>query len=226
MPKLKDVAKGSWAVHPVPLRLANAVQATPPGQPPTSESVHTTVGVRVLTVDETELAYQRAISRAREKGVETWDDKHPLCRLALMLHTLAMCCVDVDSDPRRPEPFFDGGVEEIATSIHIGQDNIVYLHERWENWQDECSFEQSKMSAEEVIATALAHAQEPANADSPLDRMRPGLRKIYTHTLAVLLSSSLGVKLRSGAPGDSSSSNSKSSTASEPAANESEADPR
>lgn len=212
--KLKDVAKGTWAVKAVPLRLANASQAAQPGQPPSGAPVTVQVGVRVLTGDETASVYQKAQELALEKGVPEWKAEHPLCLLYEKACTIALACVDADSDPRKPEPFFAEGVAEVLSSPLIGSDNIVYLHERWEWWQDECSFETAKMTAEEVIAVAMKHAEAPEN-ESPLGRMRPGLRETYTRTLAVALSSLLNPKSLSTSPTGTSSLGSKSETQSE-----------
>ncbi len=220
--KLKDVAKGTWAIKPVPLRLANAVEAAQPGQPPSAAPVIVTVGVRVLTGAETEQVYEKAASRAREKGVAEWKDEHPICKLALMAFTLAIACVDFESDHKKPDGFFDS-VDDVFESKHVGTDNIVYLYERYQDWQDACSIERKNMSADEVIATALQMVEAPEGADSPLDLMRPGLRKSFTRTLAVLLLSSLDRKSPSGSPGDSSTGDSKNSPPSSAEAPPSEA---
>jgi hypothetical protein len=201
--RLKDVAKGTWAVKTVPLRLANTVEAAQPGQPPSSEPTTIPVGVRALTGDETALVYQKAEVDARAKGVTTWSDEHPLCHLYVMVHTLAVAVVDADSPHAAPVPFFNGA-EHVLSSPLICTDNIAYLYERQQDWQDECSIETKSMTVDQVIGTLLEEADRPENADSPLERMRPGLRRSFLHTTAVLFATLQRARLGSGLLGDSS----------------------
>ena len=210
--KLRDVAKGTWAIKPVPFRLANAVEAAQPGQAPADAPVEVTLGVRVLAAAETSTVYEKAQEYARARGVAEWKDDHPICSLARMAFTLAVACVDIDSDPKAPQLFFENA-DEVFTSQHVGEDNIAYLFERWTDWQDACSIEKKNITESELIGILLEEATRAENADSPLDRMRPGLRKSYFRTTAVLFANLLTVKSDFGSPGESSSPTSKSEPA-------------
>lgn len=207
--KLKDVAKGSWAIRPVTLRLVNTSQAAQPGAAPSGESVEVTLGVRLLTGEETAQVYQKAQSDAAKHGVTTWIDEHPLCRLMQAARTLELACVDIDSDPKAPARFFESA-EEVLTSPNVGTDNIAYLFERWQDFVDDCSIESKTMTADEVVATILAEAERPENAPSPLVRMRPGLRASFLRTTAVLFSSLATSKSPSGSPSDTGTGSSTS----------------
>lgn len=222
--KLRDVAKGTWAIKPITFRLANAVEAVQPGQPASDAPVFATAGVRLLTGRETADVYEKAAELAKSRGVEKWDPAHPQCLLMEKACAIARAYVDIESDIRNPDPFF-ASVDEVLDDPRIGPDNIVFLHERYEWWQDECSFEKKTMTGEEVIATALAHAEAPESSEGPLGRMRPGLRESYTRTLAVLLSTLLTPRSPSGAPTATSSQSSKSESAEPPPASPETSDP-
>lgn len=173
--KLRDVAKGVWAVKAVPLRLAN-VGAPLPGQPPSEDPAVVKVGVRVLLGDETAQVYEKARNLASSKGVKEWSAEDPLCTLYEMACGLALAVCDVDQDTGvpvgvaggQPEPFFDGGAEQVLSDIHIGTDNIAYLHEQWVAWQDHCSFRNRKYTLEEAVGLVILDMKASDVTDSPL----------------------------------------------------------
>jgi hypothetical protein len=198
--KLRDVAKGSWAIRPVKLRLVNTSQAAQPGQPPSGEPVEITLGVRLLTGEETEQVYQKAQADAASLGVATWIDDHPICRSAQMVRTLELALIDLDSDPKKPEPF--ASAEELRTSLLIGTDNIAYLFERWTDFVDECSIEAKNLTPEQVLGVIAVEAERPENSESPFVHMRPGLRASCTRSMAVMLWTLLTAKSPSGSSGD------------------------
>jgi hypothetical protein len=203
--KLRDVAKGTWAIQPITLRLANTVEASQPGAPPSREPVQVKLGVRVLTGDETASVYEKALARAKAKGVEKWEEEQPLCNLFKMAYTLELACVDESSPPNAdPEPFFDGGVEQILSSRHVGTDNIVFLYEEWVKWQDACSIRSTeKMTPERAIALVLADMEAPNDPENPLLKLgHTGLVSCIRIT-ASLLFNSLAGKSPSGMPGAS-----------------------
>lgn len=173
--KLRDVAKGTWAVKAVPLLLANAAEAPVPGQPPSTAPVTIKVGVRVLLGEETAKVLEKAQAYALEKGVPEWKDDHPLCSLYKMAFSclFAVCSVDpITGEPDQtgdlPEPFFDS-VEQMFESKRIGTDNIAYLHDQWVRWEDERSFRgNKKLTLEEAVNAVLVDMEAPDSPESPL----------------------------------------------------------
>lgn len=201
--KLRDLAKGTLAVNPVTLRLANSYQAAQPGQPPSSEPVQVELGVRVLTGAETLNVYEKARVRARQKGVETWKDDDPICSGALMAETVAVSYLDRADNT----PFFRDA-DELLESELIGTDNIAYLHEQFVAWQDRCSIRSSqKLTTEQAIAIVLDDMEAPGNPESPLLKLGHTSLVSLARTLAVLLSRSLKDRSPSGSAGTSSTSN-------------------
>jgi hypothetical protein len=134
--------------------------------------------------------------------VKEWAELHPICRLCEMAQTLALACVDVENPT---EAFFDSA-DQVLDSVDVSTDNIAYLFEQQSNWQDECSIQTKNLTVDEVIGVLATEAMRPENADSPLDRMRPGLRKQFLHTTAVLFATLAKVKSDSGSTGDTSTS--------------------
>lgn len=171
--KLRDVAKGTWAVKTVPLLLVNA-GAPVPGQPPSEASATVKVGIRVLRGEETAAGLQKARELAAEKGATEWKETDPLCRLYEIACTLLYCVCAVNQKTGEPEmegrlpvPFFES-VEEMLGSDYIGTDNLGYLHEQWVRHQDECSFRNRKLTIEEAVGAILVDMEAPDSTDSPL----------------------------------------------------------
>lgn len=167
----------------------------PPVAPPTPE-----VGVRVLTGEETAEVYQKAWADAQKRGATKPDETDPVYALALSVWTLAYACVDPDSKPADPEPFFgwglsgsarptpEQGAAEIYASTHLGRDGIAYLAEAHELWQDLCHPQGLKLEPEQVWVRVVE-----AVGDDPrfFLRMRPGLRWNLLRSMANLLVASL-----------------------------------
>lgn len=209
--KFREVVKGTRAVKVVTFRLANAERppAPAPGEKPAEDPALISVGLRVLSGAETADSLERAIAAAKAAGAKEWLDTHPLCRLHQMVQTLALACVDPDS---RAEPFF-ASADEILQSELVGTDNIAHLFEQWETWQDECSIETKNLTPEQVIGIILDEAtRQEGDAESPLARMRPGLRASFFHTTAVLFANLLTAKSDSTSPDSTDSERTSSST--------------
>lgn len=207
--KLRDVAKGRRAVKRVPFLPATAGAAQPGRAPLEAHSEEILLGVRVLSGDETVEVYEKATAAARRKGVEQWSTDNPICRLYEMAHTVLLGCVALPQDPGtpipdEPEPFFDS-VEQVLTSPLVGRDNIVYLYEQVDEHNKSSGLLEKNLTAEEVFGVLMQEAERPENADSPLDRMRPGLQKSFLHTTAVLFVNLLQDRSGSTASGGSNS---------------------
>ena len=184
MAKLANIKKGTRAVKPMPFRLADA----PPQHPGDEADEHTmTVGLRVLTPGEIGLVYENAMADAQKAGVPQWLDTHPLCRLAEMVHTVALAAVDWDS-PDRAEPFFVGGAETVRDHPGMGGDNLAYLYEQHRDWQDECGGRGAPNKIGDIIAMVEQEAGRPENAPGvPFSRLRPSAQRALWHSTAVLL---------------------------------------
>jgi hypothetical protein len=198
--KLKQLAKGTRAVKAVPFRLANAPE--PPAEEGAQDPHVHMVGVRVMTGDEIADAYQKAQADAAKRGVKEWLDTHPLCRLHLMAHVLAIACVDNEA---RAEPFFVSA-DEVMSSPEIGGDNIAYLFEQQQAWQQENTISSKGKSAEDVIALLAVEAARTENDPSPFEGMPRASLVSCLRTTAFLLTSSLMGSLESGSSTDSNSS--------------------
>lgn len=94
----------------------------------------------VLAVPITGLEYESACASARaravEKGVPNPGIGDPIYDMALMAFVLAVGCVDPDSDPNNRKHSFKDAIQ-ILTDMH--PETIVYLHERHELHQADCS---------------------------------------------------------------------------------------
>ena len=202
--RLRDIEKGKRAIKRIPFRpVKGAVQ---PGRAPLEASAdEISLGVRVLTGEETAEVYEKAKADALARGAERWDEEDSSCRLHLMVHMVTAGCVEVPDDPLapvpdEPAPFFDSA-EQLRTSTLIGRDNIVYLYDHVEKWQADCGFPERKLTPEQLIGLLMQEAERPENADSPLDRMAPALVRSSFRTMAALYKSSLLGKSASGSSG-------------------------
>ncbi len=160
------------------------------------------VGLRVLTGAENSEVLQNAQSYAKQRGVDPWDEDHPICTLAKMVYTLLLSCIDPDDQSDEPARFFDTA-DQILESNHLGRDGIVWLYEAQELWQEQtsplCPLE---IDPEAYFALMLQVAKED-NPD-PFVRMRPGLRWSFTRSMACQLLASLTLKSDSGSLSDGS----------------------
>lgn len=227
--KLSDLQKGSRAVRRVRFPLANmrapflpdlpelveqrkidrerfeARQAAEgKAAPSVAPDAEVWVGLRVLTGAENSEVLQHAQSYAKERGVDPWDEDHPICTLAKMVYTLLLACVDPDDQSDERAPFFDDA-EQILDSHHLGRDGIVWLYEAQELWQEQtsplCPLE---IEPEAYFALMLQIAQE--ESPDPFVRMRAGLRWTFTRSMACQLVSLLTHKSESGQATESTSS--------------------
>jgi len=194
-------------------RAANTAAAqpgqAPPVAPPTVE-----VGLRVLTGEETSFVYEKAWAEAQRKGCPKPDETDPVYALALSVWTLAVACVDPDSEPAKPELFFGSTPAEAAAAIyaspHLGRDGIAYLCEQHEVWQDLCH-PQAKNAGFGQIWERVTEAL----TDDPrfFLQMRPALRWSFVRFMASLLATLLPDK---STPGSSSETPGKNAPKADP----------
>lgn len=143
----------------------------------TIRGVEVALAVRPLAGDEEGLALSRATEYAKAKGAAKVEPGNPIFDLGLMVHQLALACLDVESPPTARTPFFDGGADQVFGSLDT--EEIAFLHARYEAWQTECSPSKALKSGEEMVKLLA----EIAGSDGHLDFLastRPG-------TLAICL---------------------------------------
>lgn len=211
--KLHQIAKGTRAVKPVQLRLANAPAVDGPDWENDENTV--TVGVRVLTGTEISEAVQKAQETVAKAGVPQWLATHPLCRLHEMAHTVAIGCVD---DEKRDEPFFVRGFDEVMSSPEIGGANIAYLFEQIETWNDEVNGRSQKFTGPQIIAAMVVEAERPENAQETFfSRLSPASRVSFLHSTAVMLTDVLTSRSLIGSPDATSTTTQSPKTEAEPA---------
>lgn len=190
----------------------------PADAPPESVAVdhdHVSVDVRVLNGDEEATALRRARDWAIAQGIEKPAAGEPLYDLAVMVETLALACVDVDSPESEPVPFFESA-EQIRK--YLDRERIAFLFSHYEVWQDECSPQVSKLGMDRFYDVVL-QAANSADPSDPFVRLRPGTAAICFRTMASLLVRSQALKSSPGSSSEASTSESSRSPLSENASN-------
>ena len=237
--KFKDIPLGLRAIKRVDLPLVNvpcsllpdvpelalqrqkdAEAAASQGAPAVPGSVE--VGLRVLTGDESLTIERLSRKMAEKNGAKSFDSSDAIFFMAQCLYTCAIACVDPDSHPKDPDPFFglrprkasieeleedlQVGIDSLLNSPHVGRDGILYLAEQQELWQDLCNPQALKIGAERMwdlvgeVATSVD--------DRPFSRLRPGMRLSFARFMAAMLWTSPTPKSPSGSDLPESSLNS------------------
>jgi len=226
---LDDVAAGIRAVRRIDLPLVNvpcsllpdvpelmeqrkkdAEAAASRGAPVVPATIE--VGLRVLTGAEYLLIEKLTNKMAESNGCKAFEDSDSIFNMAKSLYTIAIACIDPDSDPNDPDLFFspsgttvraskagafsdakeritfaDECVKTIQASQHVGRDGIIYLAEQHELWQETCNPQALKMSPE-VMWSLIGKVAAEDNARTYL-KLRPGMRWSFMRSMAVLLTS-------------------------------------
>lgn len=147
-------------------------------------------GVRPLNGLEEAEALRLARSDATEAGVSDPKPGDPVYDLALMVHTLAIGCVDIDSAKDARAPFFGGGAAEIRR--HLSREEIVYLYAQHQAWQDEAAPTALRLTSEEMlVGVATMGGESDEDAARFFLRLRPGMQLSFTRFTARLAWSSL-----------------------------------
>jgi hypothetical protein len=138
--------------------------------------------------------YKRARSYSKENGGNPDNEADTLYLFAITAYTAAIACVDPESDPKDPEPFFgrrgdpESGFRELLESPHIGRDGLVYLKEQQELLEDQLSPQAIRVSPEKLWDLA----QEVATSEDarPFFKLRAGMRwKLMQYSVAQSLNS-------------------------------------
>lgn len=190
--RFSQIAEGFQAFKVIDLPIANqphGLRSDTPEQSAAREGAPVAqyrVGLRALTPGQREEVLCAAKDRAASRGVASDLHKNPIFDQALAVYTVAMACVDPDSDRGKPVLFFgdslDGAAETIRSSPLMTDDIVYYLRERQEAWQDEINPQALTIKDSELYTTTQKAVED---ADF-LWQLRPGTLVSYTHSLACL----------------------------------------
>lgn len=174
------------------------------------------LGVRPLDVAEELSALAWARERAKADGVLEPKEDDPIYSRYLMAATLFRACVagkvDADGalsfpeDDRELVPFF-ASPQEILSAPQMGRDRLAYLYELHEIWQDEVSPTSLTLKPAEIMdkAREIAGSSTPG----PFLGLRPGMRWIFTRSMALMLVDSPNFRLPSGGSTESDAAESR-----------------
>lgn len=211
--KLHQIAKGTRNVKSVPFRVANAPAVT--GDDWQTEEGTIEVGIRALTPSESSEVLAKAQESALAAGAKEWLATHPLCELHLMVHLVAIACVDSE---KPGEPFFVGGAKEVLTSPEIAGDNLAYLAQQVKLWNDEVGARPVALTTEQLISAVIREAERPENApETFFSQLRPSSQGSCFRSMAKLLSDLLMVRSLSGSQDATSSTENTAPSSSGPA---------
>lgn len=199
--KLHQIAKGTRSVKRIPFRVSNAPDIEGVDWKKDENTIE--VGIRALTPAESSEVLEKARDAAEKAGVKEWLATHPLCELHLMVHLVAVACVDSEAPS---EPFFVGGAKEILDSPEIAGDNLAYLAQQAKLWNDQLGPREPEMTAEQLISALIREAERPENApETFFSLLRPSSQLSFFRSTAKLLTSSLMNRYLSGSPEATSS---------------------
>lgn len=208
--KAGDLLRGYLQIKRIPLPLAGTTPAlrlhgkTPeqkeadlevwraehPGQPDPPEQPE--VGLLLLEPHQSALVLQRAREFAISRGVEDPQPDDELYEYGKAIWTCLLGVVDPDTadDPSKsPEPFFDGGIDQLLSMRELGVDGIQILAKEHGEFTDEMSGQVRKLTDEEYQRLV----KEAAGPDGyPFwSTLRPGVQWDCMRTTASLLHGSL-----------------------------------
>lgn len=179
----------------------------------------------VLAVPLTGLEYQGACAFARaqavEKGVPNPSIGDPIYDLALMAHVLFQGCLDPDSPEKARTASFTSAASILT---ELSPETIVYVHERHELWQNDCSPNVHKFDGDDALFTAVSEVAGPTGRATFM-RFSPSMRLSFSVSTARTLKAlwdSQRLKSTSGSPSDELKKNELSSAhpTSEPSLND------
>lgn len=141
------------------------------------------LALRPLTGAEEQRVLESALTDAKKGGSAEPKPGDQLYDLAIMAHTLALGCLDVDSPVTARAPFFDQGAAHLLENLHV--ETITYLFERHDQWQSECSPYVRQMSLDALLSKAREVASPEGEA--AFTGMSPGMRWVFARSMAALL---------------------------------------
>jgi hypothetical protein len=139
------------------------------------------VALVVLTGDEDDEVLAQARAHAVKRGVAEPKPDEPIFDLAIMVHTLLLGCVDPDSPPDAPVPFFESA-DQIRK--HLSREQIVHLHSQHEFFQDECSPRAKRFESENHYYAWVIKTAESESPSDFFESIGPALLWNSVRTLA------------------------------------------
>ena len=216
--KLRDLMRGTRAIHVVDLPLVNVPNAGAEQSPELeaarkrdAELLGTTIealpkfakiGLRCLRIRESAETFEGGREYAKGRGSENPTEDDPIYNLGVKLHTLARVCVDPDSDPSKPVPFFGtaqsfdddaavlSAVEDLQTHPALTVDALDYLIQQWEWWSDRVNPQIKNLNDHEMFSLIGSLVGDPDRFLS----WRPGVQRSLVHFMALQLWSFLSPK--------------------------------
>ena len=138
--------------------------------------------VRALDTLQTRGIRERARKTAKERGVEDPKDGDPIYDQSVMVETIALACLDVDSSPEARTSFFASVVE--AESLRPEQ--VAHIYEQWARHQEDVSPQFRNMSPADFAAGLLKlGGEDDGEAAVFFSRCGPALQWSYARSLAV-----------------------------------------
>lgn len=180
MAKLSAIAKGYRARKPVAFTLLDGTEVS--------------CALRPLDGND-HAALIDAATRSLPAGIKAVDGE-PVYEFAKAVETIARGFVDPESPEDKPEPFFDGGAEQVRA--HLDRDRIFWLAEQQRAFQSEISPMQSALTADEFFAAIVQIADAEEKDALPFETWQPALRRSFLRTTARLLLASQSDKSASG----------------------------
>ena len=200
-------------------RFSSVVRGALAREPVRCTTVHGTefaCDVRAFSGVDDALLLQRARSYAIEHGIEAPKDGDPLYEQGKWIHTILLGCVDPDSPPGAPVPYFDGGAKDVLECLD--RDRMAFLVERQARVQDAASFGPRTLSPAECIAAAIEMAEAEEGDELPFERWRPSMQRAYLRFSARLLATLAAPKSGSISVSNTSAGSSSTSPPDGPAA--------
>lgn len=171
-----------------------AWRAEHPGEP--DPPLPPEVGLLPLEPGTRGLVMERGRAYAKEHGLEDPQEGDDLYEYGKAIHTCLLGVVDADSDPRAPEPFFDGGVKQLLGMRELGRDGILVLAEMHEEFTAEVSGQLRKIG--EADYERMVEEVAGPNGFPFWCALQPGLRWSFAHTTALQLRASRPLRSGSG----------------------------
>jgi hypothetical protein len=167
--------------------------------------------VRPLDGLEEEEVLVRARSRAIEKGLTEPRLGEPIYDMALMVETIAVGVLDIESPKDARQPFFDEGAEQVRQAY--GREAISYIYQLQQTWQDEVSPTLLKLDSKATVEAMITiGGPNEVEARRFLEQCRPGLLLSLARSMGMLLYDSLTPRSDFGKSSESSGPSTKTAS--------------
>lgn len=219
--KASDLLRGYLQIRRVRLPLAGALpsqylpgftpeqkeadleawRAEHPGQP--DPPAPPEVGLLPLEPGDRGIVMERGREYARSHGLDSPSEGDDLYEYGKAIHTCLRGVVDPESDPSSPEPFFDGGIEQLLRLRELGRDGILVLAEMHDAFTSEISGQVHHLTDEryqEVLEEVTGPSGFPFWCS-----LRPGAQWSFMRTTAFQLRGCLKLRSSGGSSSDAGS---------------------